>query len=57
VKTKVSRELEHRFEAQTRRWYRLTCPRCGSEVDVANERTRAWCCRHPIRVEMERSAS
>lgn len=60
MKAKIQADHERRFEAQARQaqaWYRLTCPSCGSAVDVAHERTRAWCTRHPNRIEMERSAS
>jgi endogenous inhibitor of DNA gyrase (YacG/DUF329 family) len=35
----------------------LICPVCGQSVDVAHEPTRAWCTKHPSRIEMERSAS
>ena len=54
MKAEVRAEHERRFEAQARRWYRLTCPVCAQSVDVAHERTRAWCTKHPpTRVEME----
>ena len=54
MKAKVKAEHERRFEAEHRRWHRLVCPVCHQSVDVAHERTRAWCTKHhPTRVEME----
>jgi hypothetical protein len=58
VNAKVRAELERRFEAEVRsRWVRLTCPRCGSSVDVAQPHTQAWCTKHKEPTEMERSAT